>query len=177
MRNAIRYFLRDEHGSASIEFAIVFPAVMVLFLSVVEIGYLATRYVLLERGLDMASRDLRLGREPPPGVDAHTYIKDRICQFSTLGGCEDNLLVELREFDADADFPQNQPTCINRNAEVQVDPLDNFIPGAAGEIMFIRACFLTAPLIPGLGFGLSMPLAESGGYQMVAFTAFMNEPN
>ncbi len=55
---------RDEHGSIAMEFVIVFPLLMFFFMMVFETGFIATRSVLLERGLDIAARGLRLGTDP-----------------------------------------------------------------------------------------------------------------
>ncbi|MEM1301875.1 MAG: TadE family protein, partial [Pseudomonadota bacterium] len=51
---------RDTEGASSIEFVVVFPAAMIIFLSTFEAGMYLTRQVFLDRGLDMAVRDIRL---------------------------------------------------------------------------------------------------------------------
>ncbi len=42
--------------------------------------------------------------------------------------------------------------------------------------MFVRACMIVDPIFPGLGITLGLQRDNSGGLQMVTYTAFMNEP-
>ena len=42
--------------------------------------------------------------------------------------------------------------------------------------MFVRACMITDPIFPGLGINLGLRKDKSGSYQLVTYTAFMNEP-
>ena len=168
-------FLKDEDGNASMEFAILFPFFMFIFVSIVELGFITTRAILLERGVDMAGREVRL--ELIPNL-SHSTLRDRICLHSTiLTNCKSDLFVELQGFDENAAFPQNQAECRDRSDEDDLSPKTNFSPGLRSEIMFIRACMIVDPLVPGLGIGLGLPRASGGGHQLVSFTAFMNEPS
>ncbi|MEM9043281.1 MAG: TadE family protein [Pseudomonadota bacterium] len=175
MIGEFKRFLANDDGNASIEFVIVFPFFMFLFLSIVEMGFLATRAVLLERGLDMAIRDVRL--DLIAELD-HEKLKNRVCELSTiLTNCDEDLFVELQLFDANASFPQNAAFCQDRSDRESLDPKTNFNPGGRAEIMFVRACMVVDPIVPGTGLGLSLPRDQSGGYQLVTYSAFMNEPN
>ncbi|GIX14367.1 MAG: hypothetical protein KatS3mg118_2326 [Paracoccaceae bacterium] len=49
-------------------------------------------------------------------------------------------------------------------------------PGRRSETVFVRACLLADPLIPGVGLALAMPTAPGGGIVMIAYAAFVNEP-
>jgi len=42
--------------------------------------------------------------------------------------------------------------------------------------MLMRLCAVVDPAFPGIGVGRSMPKDASGGYQIIATTAFVNEP-
>jgi len=85
---------RRENGNATIEFALLFPAFVTLFLVVVETGLLLTRGVMLDRAVDMSMRDLRLGTLNPM---THDNLKDDICNNSVIiPNCVNTLLLELR---------------------------------------------------------------------------------
>ena len=56
----LRRILGREDGNATIEFAILFPAFMLIFMSVFEIGMLMTRYMMFDRALDVAVREVRI---------------------------------------------------------------------------------------------------------------------
>ena len=82
---------RREDGNASVEFMIIFPIYFALLAMSVELSMITLRQTLLERGLDMAVRDIRLGtgefvqsydtdEENEAAVeDYHDKIKTRIC--------------------------------------------------------------------------------------------------
>ncbi|HUS55891.1 MAG TPA: pilus assembly protein, partial [Thermohalobaculum sp.] len=70
--------------------------------------------------------------------------------------------------------PQNQANCIDRTETIL--PTMAFSPGGRDRIMFVRACMIIDPIFPGLGITLGLTKDSSGGFQLVAYTAFMNEP-
>ncbi len=165
-------FIKDQRGNATIEFVIMFPVLMFFVMMVFETGFIATRSVLLERGLDIAVRDLRLGTDPT--ID-HAKLRKLVCDNSSiLVNCERDLILEVVEFDINSAYPQNQANCIDRTEEI--DPTITFNPGGRSRIMFVRACMIIDPIFPGLGITLGLPRDSSGGFQLVAYTAFMNEP-
>lgn len=174
MLKHLRRFFRDRKGAATVEFVIIFPAVIAIVFSVIESGFLMTRYMLLDRGVDLAVRDLRLGRIPTP-VD-HDAIRARICEYARLiSDCENTLVVEsVAEVNAHPDYPHNNATCHDRNDPVA--PVYSASSGGRGDIMYLRACALVDPIMPGLGLGLMLPKDASGAHQMITYTAFMNEP-
>jgi hypothetical protein len=172
MCNKMRSFIDDQAGNATIEFVMVFPVLMFFVMMVFETGFIATRSVLLERGLDVATRDLRLGTDP--AID-HDKLRDRVCDSSgILINCKRDLILEVVELDLASAYPQNQANCIDRTEKI--DPTIAFTPGARNRIMFVRACMIIDPIFPGLGITLGLPRDSSGGFQLVAYTAFMNEP-
>ena len=165
-------FLADQRGNATTEFVIVFPVLMFFVMMVFETGFIATRSVLLERGLDVATRNLRLGTDPT--ID-HAKLRNAVCEYSTiLVNCERDLILEVVELDLNSAYPQNQANCIDRTEEI--DPTITFNPGGRNRIMFVRACMIIDPIFPGLGITLGLRKDSSGGFQLVTYTAFMNEP-
>ncbi len=173
MRAAFNRYLSNEEGSATIEFAIIFPLIMFLFMGIAEVGYVTARSVLLERGLDMAARDLRLG------VDAnttHDSVREDVCRYAgMLVNCSTDLFLEFETLNINSSYPRNAATCRDRATDV-ISPTNTFKPGQQSEIMFIRACMVVDPLFPGIGYGLELPKDQTGGYQLVSYTAIMNEP-
>ncbi len=168
----LRRFARDEDASATVEFVILVPAVMWIVFSVIESGWLMTQQTMLNRGLNLSIRDLRLGRDPNPTADS---IKQNICDYAgILRNCMSSLSLELVTLGDP--IGGNSAVCVDRASEV--DPVVEFDPGSHvyQEIMVARACFVVDPLIPGAGFGAALPKDPTGGYHMVSFSAFVNEP-
>ena len=56
-RRLLRRFLRAEDGSGTLEFAVLAPVFLGLFLSTFELGMLLARQMMLDRGIDLAVRD------------------------------------------------------------------------------------------------------------------------
>ena len=86
-------FRKSESGQSTIEFAITFPAVLVILLSGIELGFVNLHHAMLERAVDMTVRDIRLGTGTAPQHDA---IKDLICQRAGfIDNCADSLRLEM----------------------------------------------------------------------------------
>ncbi|MEM8869134.1 MAG: TadE/TadG family type IV pilus assembly protein [Pseudomonadota bacterium] len=165
-------FRRDEDGVSTINFLILFPFLFLLFLAVFEAGWLATRWMMLERGLDIAAREVRVGKA---SALTHDALKKSVCKHSSiLVNCERDMILEVVEMDLSKSYPQNQANCADRTGTI--DPTISFSSGGRNRIMFVRACMIVDPFAPGVGLGLMLPKDTSGGFQMVSYTAFMNEP-
>jgi hypothetical protein len=172
MPDTLKTFLADDTGGATVEFILVFPALMYFVLMVFETGFIATRSSMLERGLDMATRDLRLGTDPT--ID-HEKLKQSVCRNAgILKDCNRDLVLEVVTFDIASAYPQNDANCRDRSEKIK--PKIDFNPGARNSIMFVRACMIIDPLFPGMGITLGLPKDASGGLQLITYTAFMNEP-
>jgi len=174
LRRRMGAFLSDREGAATIEFVLlILPTFYILF-SIAEAGLLMTRTVMMDRGVDLAVRDLRLGLATG---QTHDGLKARICEEAFLiGTCNEALVLELAPLDDVADFGGGEVNCVDRAADPPVAPLIEYDPGNRGEIMFVRACLIVDPIFPGMGLGALLPVDRSGGYAIVVQTAFMNEP-
>ena len=175
LRHIFRRFRRADEGTSTVEFVIIAPVLFGLVFSVFESGWLLTKSMMLERGLDLAVRDLRLGSIP--NVD-RVDIRDRVCENSMFfRDCATSMTIELTPINSPADFPNTQATCIDRAEELE--PVVAFNPGAHVrlQIMFIRACVVTDPIFPGVGLGLGLTKDNTGGYRMITYSAFVNEPD
>jgi len=171
-----RLFWRRETGTASVEFVIVFPAFIAFLASASEAGLLLSRYVMFERGVDVAVRAIRLSSGAPVDRDA---IRDIICQESIVfPDCQSNLLLEMtRIYDSDNDawtYPTTNTTCIDRTETVQ--PVTAFISGQPNEVMLLRACMVVDLMFRDMWLGASQRKDASGGYQIVTASAFAVEP-
>lgn len=166
--------LSSEEGNASIEFVVLFPIIFAMFLSSVDFSVMMLRQIFLDRALDLALRDVRLGIIQPTGLDS---FKDRICQNSALTpNCRDNITVELRPVSV-ADLHNFDPTarCVDRAQNVT--PLLQFTPGAGQqELMLIRACTVANPFIVANGFMFGAPRGPNDDFMSVSIGIFVNEP-
>lgn len=175
--SAYRRFRGKDDGNATIEFVFLFPAFIFLFLLGFESGYYMVRNVMLERAVDIAVRDVRLGNGKVPQFEA---LKQRICdEAAILDDCVNSVQIEMQPV---AIVPGG--TASVRTAAKCVDRLSTDDPltgttynaGAANSMMMVRVCALSKPLFPTTGIGVGMQVDAEGNYAIVATTAFVNEP-
>ncbi len=112
-----RRFLREESGTATIEFVLLFPAIMWLFFSAVEVGVHMTRLVMLDRALDLNVRALRLGALDPA---THDELKRRVCEDALIfKDCPNAVLIELTPISRNNwSLPSGNATCVNRSEDI-----------------------------------------------------------
>lgn len=167
-------FRRNDDGFITIEFALAVPLIFTLFLTSVEMGIYAVRQNFLDRGLDMAVRDIRLNT----GAEfSHAEIKSRVCQYSGfLEDCDIALTVQMSPVNprAFAGFA-GSATC----ADVSMPPAPPtpFAHGSEHQLMLVRACYVFRPVFPSTGMGRSFTKDSNGRVKMVSLSGFVQEPN
>ncbi len=175
-RRWIRRFVSGEAGVVTVEFILWFPVFFFLFLSSVEAGFITAKAVMLERGLDMAIRDVRLGI----GAMTHEAIKNKVCDNAIiLPDCRNTIRLELKPVSTSSWTPlTGSNLCVDRAAPIDpaVDPT-GYDVGIGNQLMLVRACALVQPLFPGVGLGLQLPKDSTyGDFILIATSAFVNEP-
>lgn len=173
IRRCLRRFGLSEDGSATIEFAITFPAVVTVLLSGIELGFVTLQHAMLERAVDITVREIRLGTGTAP---QHDEIKDRICsRAGFIADCGSNLRLEMIQVDPRAwsGVPET-PDCTDRSEPVQ--PVRAFVNGQENELMILRACAKIDPVFPTTGLGKSLVKGAGGQYALVSTSAFVQEP-
>lgn len=176
---ALRAFHYCERGTASLEFVIVFPVFFTFFLMTYESGMVSMRHVMLERGVDIAVREVRIGAMIEP---TRVKLIKRICEEATIiPNCESQLQLEMirRNPRSFADVP-TKIQCINRSLATQ--PTVEFVTdGTNNELLILRACVRIDPVLPTTGLGKAIvdnnSGAEAGGsYALVSTAAYVIEP-
>ncbi len=178
IKNKFKAFLHNEDGASSIEFVLSFPVFMLFFGMTYENGMISARHVMLERGVDIAVRDIRIGRMPDP---TRAQLRARICEVALLiPNCETQLELELIKRDprAWAGLP-GTVQCVDRGDPGQ--PKDEFVGVGNNELVFVRACARFDPVMPTVGIGKTIVdnnsgSAAGGSYALVAVSAFVVEP-
>lgn len=178
VKSSLGRFLRAEDGTASLEFVIVFPIFFSFFLMTYESGMISARHVMLERGVDFAVRDVRIGSMAAPSRD---LLRARICEVAMIiPDCETQLQVEMLRRDPRAWVAVDpQIRCIDRGAASQ--PVVEFTNGGNNHLMILRVCARIDPLLPTTGLGKvivdnNTNGAAGGSYALVASAAFVVEP-
>ena len=174
IKRAFRRFRRSEDGTATIEFALTFPAMLIFLLSGVELGLISLQHAMLERALDITVRDIRLSTGSAP---QHDEIKDLICERAGfIDNCSTNMQLEMVQVDPRAwgGIPA-EATCTDKSEEVA--PKTVFKNDAKeNELMILRACAKIDPVFPTAGLGSSLAKDDAGQFALVAVSAFVQEP-
>lgn len=164
---------RDESGSASVEFVLVFPVYLSMIIMSIELGFVTMRHTLIERGMDMAVRELRLGTGTAP---QHDQIKKLICDNALMvSDCEQNLQLEMVPADLFAFNTLDTSVDCTDKAE-PAKPVRAFVPGQQNELMLMRACYKYDPFFPDDFLGSALSKDASGQAAIVTMTAFVQEP-
>ena len=172
-------FRRGERGGATVEFVIILPVFLLVFISSFELSIFLTRQVMLERGIDLAVRDIRLDQD---GITRRS-IRRAICERARiLPDCDQNLVVEMTVIDPTTyALPDSDAVCVNR--EDSIIPNTGFPGNREGQMVFIRACFVVLPAVPitlygvqSIGTSLSQR-SPTGDIQMVSSSVFVVESN
>lgn len=172
----LRRFVADDGGNATLEFVVLIPFLTFFMLALGEIGVFMTRHVNLDRSLDLAMRDVRLGDQSALSPDG---LRTRICdQAFLVADCSDTLMIELTSLGASGAFAPTTPTggvtCRNRTMPIQ--PVLQFDASGPGEIVIVRACVVVDPMFPATGFMALLPASFGGGYAVLAESAVVTEP-
>lgn len=181
VRHHLKDFIRREDGTATIEFALCFPVMVFMFILAFESGMMMIRAIMLDRGVDMTMRDLRLNLIPSPtdGSSMVDELKDRICENAlVIRDCRNVLVMNLTKVSMDFwDMPVTPVECLDKGEDIKIDNLDSVTTGAGGDLMLVRACVTVKPLFPTSGLGLNLPKNGNDGYWIASVSAFANEPS
>ncbi len=166
----------EQSGSATVEFVLVIPLYIALLLMSVELGFITLRHALLERGLDIAVRTVRLSTG---NVPQYAQIKALVCanaQF--ISNCNTTLRLEMRRTDIRAYTPVGPVTCEDAASPTTQQQIDATFDtsGLPNQLMQIRACYRFTPMIPQGILGQALNKDVNGQAAIVSTSAFVQEP-
>ncbi|WP_317057388.1 TadE/TadG family type IV pilus assembly protein [Roseovarius rhodophyticola] len=180
-RSLLGRFAREEDGNSTVEFVIIVPVYLSMMVFSVELGLITMRNTMLERGLDIAVRDLRLGtgtfqsNTEEEQEATHNLIKQTVCNNSiVLVNCENKLQLEMVVADPFAfNSLDTEVKCTDRPEDAA--PV-RFSTGTANQLMLLRACYKYEPLFPEGVLGSALSTNAEGEAAVVSLTAFVQEP-
>ena len=172
---AWRRFLRSATGGATVEFVIVFPLFVAIFMSSFEASMLLIRQLMLDRALDVTMREVRVS---PGQTFPRDIMRRDICDAARiLPDCETSLVVEITPIGRQTyALPNGGATCVERGGAAL--PGGNHTSGVPDQLMLVRACYTVRPFFPSsiLGTELVRDSASEGEYSIAAASAFSQEP-
>lgn len=168
-----RRFGRSERGTASLEFAISVPVIVLIFAASFESGLLMLRSIMLDQAVDRTMRELRLGHYSAPTA---ALLKEEICSRSViLKDCESNITLEMTRISTSTwAMPTDSIQCVNR--EEDVVPVTALQIGQQNDVMMVRICIIQDAIFPHMGLGRYLDTDSGGGYALTTTTAYVTEP-
>lgn len=179
---------RDESGIVTVEFVLIFPIFFAFFLMTYELGIISLRNVMLERGVDVVVREVRIGKLDKPSDET---LRKRICAAAgIIPDCENQLHVELVLQDPRADTwtaLRGEVLCINRDEDSR--PANQNQHGDKNELVLLRACARIDPVLPisrigrtkvpsiGKAIEDNANAAAGGSYALIAVSSYVVEPH
>lgn len=169
----LKALFRNEDGTATLEFVIAVPVMLIIFAGSFESGLFMTRSILLDRAVDMTMRELRLGHYPLPTKD---LIKAEICNRTVVfSNCTTAITVELTRVNtANWTLPSSNVACVDRDEDIE--PVTALQIGQQNDIMLVRICVIQDAIFPDMGLGQLLKVDDKGGYALVSVSAFVTEP-
>ncbi|WP_282060550.1 TadE/TadG family type IV pilus assembly protein [Roseobacter litoralis] len=175
LREFLRRFRRDEGGQIAVEFVIMVPLVFTIFMTAIELGVYSMRQMWLDRGLDIAVREVRLNTSSIPTHDA---LKQTICvNAGFIPDCQNSLKLEMVRIDPRV-FAQLDPIadCIDLSLPISSQDAPNYQSGNEHDLMILRACVRFNPIFPTTGLGFQFAKDNGRDAVMTAMSAFVQEP-
>ena len=185
----LRRFRRDESGTPTIEFVILFPIYIYMLCTAWEVGLYLFRQVMLERGLDLTVRELRINDYEDKWGNSASFaeIKQGVCANTpSIGNCNDVLNLTTDDIDnlrsPNWGTVANAARCVDRSKSPPEYPAPRWNTGSENHVVVIRACWIYDPMFPTFGIANEAPLRAirdkggAGGIGVTAVSAFAVEP-
>ncbi len=166
--------LRHEDGAVTIPTLFWLPLFFMIMLAGVEMMVTNLRQILLERAVDVATRELRLGNLVNL---THDQLKQKICAaIRYVPDCTENLAVEIFPVDTTTwQFANTNGTmCTDSSSTTELNPTLDY--GASNQLMVVRACLKLKAMSDMDPLGAALVKDASGRFALVAMTAYVNEP-
>jgi hypothetical protein len=174
IKNRLDRFRKEDAGSVyTLEFAVLLPLLFMALFFGVELTTHANRQFQLDRGLEVTTRIIRLNT----AVEyTHDELKQAICaNTGGLEDCENNMRLELLAENL-RDYTGLPARADCTNSPVTVTPVRGWSLGEEHELMLMRACYEYTPFLASIGLGKLLGSGENGKGEMVAISAFVQEP-
>lgn len=166
--------LSAEDGAVTIPALFWLPLFIMIMAASVDMGVLTLKQTLLDRGVDLTSRILRLGIDDLPD---HETLKSSICNnIAFVSDCMDRLAVEVFPVDTDTwtSTGASSVLCTDSSSAAELSP--QIDEGDANQLMIMRACLKIDTMMKVDPFAQALARDAGGQTALISITAFVNEP-
>jgi Flp pilus assembly protein TadG len=166
----MRRFVRRSEGATAVEFALVAGPFFLMIMALLETALVIFVNAILENGMVDSARLIRTGQVHEQNM-SEAEFRAVFCQnLITLVQCDERLMIDVRVFDSFNDVEFDPPLTPGGN----LNDMNNFNPGTAGDIILVRAFYVWDGMTPIIGEYISN--MAGGNRLVVSSAAFRNEP-
>lgn len=165
-----RRFVRQDDGTAAIEFGLVAAPFLALVFAIMETALVFFAGQTLETAVADSGRLIMTGQAQTKGF-SQAQFKEAVCaKIVALFDCASGVYVDVRTYKSFSEVDLNKP--IDGNGEL--DKKFTYQPGGPGDIVVVRLLYEQPVYVSLLGLNL----ADMTGNKrlLVATAAFRNEP-
>lgn len=168
--NILRRFRRNRSGTAAVEFALVAPIFFAVLFAIIELAMIFFASQVLETVTQDTARLIMTGQAQNAGF-TQAQFKNAVCaKLTTMFDCVNGIAIDVQSYKTFASVDISNPIDSGKNFV----PPNNYLPGAAGDIVVVRLFYKWPLYVTGLGFN---PANLSGNQRLLTATAaFQNEP-
>ena len=168
--NILRRFLRNQRGSAVVEFALVAPVFFGLLFAIIELAMVFFASQLLETATQDSARMIMTGQAQNASF-TQAQFKNLVCsKIVVMFDCVNGVSIDVQSYSAFSSVNISSPIDASNNFV----PPNNYLPGGPGDIVVVRIFYQWPIFVTGLKFDIAN---LSGGKRLLTATAaFQNEP-
>ena len=161
-------FVRNRRGVTAVEVALILPVFLFIMFGIFEVAMLYFVAAALEGQVAEASRQIRTGNIQQ-AEDPLAAFRELLCGPLEIAVDCEKIVVDVRKYTNFSGV--SYPEYVGEDGEGDEN---QFVPGAAREIVVVRASYRWNLIVPGMG----LYLGDNGNaYKTLAATAvFRNEP-
>jgi Flp pilus assembly protein TadG len=165
-----RRFIRQNDGSAAVEFGMVAAPFLALIFAILETALVFFAGQTMETAAADSARLVMTGQAQTQGFDQGKFKAEVCKRIFALFDCAANMKVDVRTYAAFSDVDLTKP--VDANGQL----IDNFTykPGGPGDLVVVRLLYEYPIYVSLLGINLT-DMAGSKRL-LVATSAFRNEP-
>jgi Flp pilus assembly protein TadG len=171
VRNILRRFRRNRHGSVAVEFALVAPVFFALLFAIIETAIVFFAGQMLETVTQDSARTILTGQAQTAATN-QAQFKTSVCnRISILFDCANGIYVDVQSYPSFSNVPTiTDPIDAGRNFVNNM----KYCPGNAGDIVVVRLFYQWPLFVTGLGYNIAN---LTGSKRLLSATAaFRNEP-
>ncbi|KIZ45151.1 MULTISPECIES: TadE/TadG family type IV pilus assembly protein [Rhodopseudomonas] len=170
MARLARRFGRNRGASAAVEFALVAPIFFALLFAIIETALVFFAGQVLETAVQDSARLILTGQAQDASYSQAQFKNDICSRLNALFDCKNGIYVDVQSYSSFSTVAVTDPVDASKNF---VDNM-KYSPGAAGDIVVVRAFYQWPLFVTGLGYNIAN---LSGSKRLLSATAaFRNEP-